>query len=268
MLRNFVSGSLKILMIGDVLGSSGRKSLADHLPRLRAEHQLDLVIANAENSAHGFGLTPSIAKELFKYGVDVLTGGNHTWDKREVIQAMQEFPKQIIRPANYPRQSPGVGWTVVLGKSGHKIGVVNLMGRIFMDPLDCPFHTFQEIIEPLRAQTKIIFVDFHGEASSEKQAFGWYVDGKVTAIVGTHTHVQTADERILPQGTGYMTDLGMTGDLNSVIGMKKEIILERFLKKMPLKIEPAEGPGTLHGAVFTIDPYEGKCLSIQRIKQE
>ncbi len=254
-------------MIGDIVGSSGRKAAEFWVPKLREEFELDLVIANAENAAHGFGLTPSIAKEIFKVGIDVLTGGNHTWDKREVIQAMQEFPKTILRPANYPPETPGRGITCVHGKSGHLIGIVNLMGRIFMDPLDCPFQTLKREIEGLRRETKLIFVDIHAEASSEKYAMGWFADGLVSVVAGSHTHVQTADERIFPKGMGFLSDLGMTGPVDSIIGMKKEIIIERFLKKQPFKMEVADGPGSLQGAVFTVDSDSGRCLKIQRLQK-
>ena len=258
---------VKILYLGDIVGSSGRQVVADKLPALRAQLNLDLVVANGENAAHGFGLTPAVAKEIFTVGVDVITGGNHTWDKKEIVQAFQLHPKTIVRPANYPPETPGRGWTVVHGKSGHPIAVLNLMGRIFMDPIDCPFQTFKREIESIRREAKIILLDIHAEATSEKYAMGWFADGLISAMVGSHTHVQTADERIFPKGTGYLSDAGMNGPLDSIIGMKKEIIIERFLKKLPVKMEVAEGPAELRGVIFTVDSDDGRCHNVERIKQ-
>lgn len=206
--------SVKILFLGDVVGSSGRKILQDHIASLRREFQLDLVIANGENAAHGFGITPSIVRELLSSGVDVITGGNHTWDKKEAANCFEDFGNRMVRPANFPPGTPGKGAQVCEGRLGQKIGVVNVMGRIFMDPLDCPFRAVDRELESLRSITPIILVDIHAEASSEKAAMAWHCDGRVSAVVGTHTHVQTADERILPRGTGFLTDAGMNGPLN------------------------------------------------------
>jgi len=258
---------IKILFLGDIVGSSGRAAVKRWLPEIKAEHALDLVIANGENAAHGFGLTLQIAKEIFDCGVNIITGGNHTWDKKEVVQALQTYPETIIRPLNYPTGTPGRGWTVVHGKSGHKIGIINVMGRIFMDPLDCPFQAFRREIESIRRETPIILLDIHAEASSEKYAMVNFVDGLVSAVVGTHTHVQTADERIFPKGTGFLSDAGMNGPMDSIIGMKTEIILDRFLKKMPIKMEVAEGPGMFHGVIFSVDSDDGKCKAVERVRR-
>lgn len=255
----------RILFLGDVVGASGRKILATHIPSLRKEFQIDLVIANGENAAHGFGITPSIVKDLLSAGVDVITGGNHTWDKKEGVQAFEEYSKFLVRPANAPLTTPGKGAQIFTTRMGQKVGVINLMGRIFMDPLDCPFVAFDREYEMLKNETPLIFVDIHAEASSEKAAMAWHTDGRASAVVGTHTHVQTSDERIFPRGTGFLTDAGMNGPLESIIGMKKEIILERFLKKMPIKMEVAEGPGPLCGVVFELDSDSGRCLKIHRL---
>ncbi len=254
-------------ILGDIVGSSGRKAVANWLPQMRKEYDLELVIANGENAAHGFGLTPVIATELFAMGVDVLTGGNHSWDKKDIVKAFDQYPGRIIRPANYPVGNPGQGSSVVAGKSGHKIGVINVMGRIFMDPLNCPFEAFEREFEKIRQQATIVFLDIHAEASSEKQAMGYYVDGRVAGVVGTHTHVQTADNRVLPRGTGYLTDLGMNGPWDSVIGMQKEIIIDRFTKKLPIRMEVADGPGVFQGAIFSVDTHSGLCKSVERIQK-
>jgi metallophosphoesterase (TIGR00282 family) len=259
---------LKLLFLGDVVGSSGRAVIAEHLPQLRADFQIDLVVANAENSAHGFGLTPTVAQELFSAGCDVLTGGNHSFDKKEINQCFQEHPTKILRPANYPSGTTGRGSSLVTTRSGKTVGVINLMGRIFMEPLDCPFQTFDKEFDSLRHQTKVILVDIHAEASSEKQAMGFHCDGRASCIVGTHTHVPTADERILPKGSGFLTDAGMNGAYDSVIGMKKEIILDRFLKRQHIRMEVADGPGTLSGVLFHIDSTSGRCEKVERIRRE
>jgi len=259
---------INILFLGDIVGSSGRKVIQDWLPQIRQEFRIDFCVANAENSAHGFGTTPQIAKELFDAGVDVLTGGNHTFDKKEINQCFQEFPDRILRPANYPPGTMGRGVCLQYTKSGHRIGIINLMGRVFMEPIDCPFQTFEKEYEGLRRETPIILLDMHAEASSEKQAMGFFVDGRVSAVVGTHTHVPTADQRILPKGTGYLTDCGMNGAYDSVIGMKTEIILQRFTKKQHIRMEVAEGPGTLWGVIFKIDSDTGRCIGVERIKRE
>jgi metallophosphoesterase (TIGR00282 family) len=202
---------------------------------------------------------------MLQSGVNVITGGNHTWDKKEGILAFEEYAKHMVRPANAPLTTPGKGGIIFTTRMGYKIGIINLMGRIFMDPMDCPFYAFDREYELLRKETPHIFVDIHAEASSEKAAMGWHTDGRASVVVGTHTHVQTADDRIFPKGTGFLTDAGMNGPLESIIGMKKEIIVERFLRKMPIKMEVAEGPGPLCGAVFELDSETGRCLKIHRL---
>ncbi len=258
---------VSVLMLGDIVGSSGRAAVAKWLPDIKRSERVDLVIANGENAAHGFGITPKILQEIFRMGIDVVTGGNHSWDKKETIPLFTEFPTRLLRPHNYPQVNPGRGWSIVPGPFGMKIGIINLMGRVFMDPVDCPFQVFERIIEEIRRETSCIVVDFHAETTSEKAAFAWFVDGRVSAVVGTHTHVQTADERILPRGTGLLTDLGMNGPIDSVIGMKTEIILDRFVKKVHDKMEVADGPGIFQGALVKIDSETGRCLEIQRLQR-
>lgn len=257
--------NVKIFFIGDIVGASGRDIVKRYVPQIRRDQSIDLVVANGENAAHGFGLTPKVAEELFEANVDILTGGNHTWDKKDIFDAMDTHPDRILRPANYPEGTAGQGTSVVTTASGHPIGVINLMARVFMDPLACPFRTFDQVIGSVKQKTNMILLDLHGEATSEKVAMGWHVDGRISALVGTHTHVQTADEKILPQGTGYLTDAGMTGPIDSVIGMKKEIILKRFLLKQPHRMEVATGPSELRGVIFTLDSETGKCLEIERV---
>jgi len=259
---------IKILFLGDIVGSSGRKIVKAWTPILRKQMQLDFVIANAENSAHGFGVTPQVAAELFQAEIDCLTGGNHTFDKKEVNQCFQEYPDRVLRPANYPPGTSGKGVSILHTKSGHKIGVINLMGRIFMDPIDCPFQIFEKEIESVRRQTPIVFLDMHAEASSEKQAMARFADGRISCFVGTHTHVPTADERILPKGTGYLTDCGMNGPYDSIIGMKTEIIVERFVRKQHIRMEVSDNPGSLRGVVYQVDTDDGKCVGIERVHHE
>lgn len=250
------------------MGASGRKTVHQWLPRLKEEFSPELIVANGENAAHGFGITPSIAQEILQSGVHVITGGNHTWDKKEVKIAFEKFPQILIRPANYPPNVPGKGITVVQGVRGTPIGIINLMGRTFMEAIDCPFRTFDREIEGLRAKTKIILLDMHAEATSEKVAMGQYADGRVSAVVGSHTHIQTADEKILFRGTGYLSDAGMNGPDDSIIGMKSEIILRKFLTKIHEKVEVADGPATLHGVVFSIDSESGQCKAIHRVQRK
>jgi metallophosphoesterase (TIGR00282 family) len=251
---------LRVLMIGDVIGKPGRQAVRSIVPDLRVEHKLDLVIANGENSAGGFGITLNGAEELLESGVDILTSGNHIWDKKEIIPHMEEgLP--LIRPANYP-DAPGRGYLL-----HGQIMVLNLMGRVFMPPMDCPFRTASRVLRESKeaAATKVIFVDFHAEATSEKQAMGWYLDGLVSVVVGTHTHVGTVDARILPKGTAYITDVGMTGPLNSVIGSNTGEVLERFLTSMPKRLTPASGPVLFNSVLVDIDKDTGKAVSIERI---
>ena len=255
---------VKILFIGDIIGKPGRQAVSRELYRLVDRHTIDIVIANGENAAGGFGLTIDVAKELFNQGVHLLTGGNHIWDKKEQVPLILA-DSRIIRPANYPSGAPGAGSTVLTTPGGVKVGVLNLEGRVYMKNLECPFLVADREIEWLKSETSIIFVDFHAEATSEKSAMGWYLDGRVTAMIGTHTHVQTADERILPQGTAFLTDVGMTGSFDSVIGMGIEETLHRFLTQLPAKFEVAKKNIRLNAVVVGVDETSGKAVSIERI---
>ncbi len=255
---------MKILFIGDIVGSPGRMAVREMLPGLMAKKKIDFVIANCENVAAGFGVTKNVVDELFKYHIDVLTSDNHIWNKKEVLDFIGDY-KNLLRPANYPSATPGAGTVLVSLPSGESIGVLNLVGRIFMHPSDCPFMTAKKMVEELREKTHMIIVDIHAEATSEKRALGWYLDGQVSAVLGTHTHVQTADEEILPQGTAYISDVGMTGPFDSVIGIKKEAIIERFLTQMPNKFDLAKDDIRMQGVVINIDESSGKAVSIERV---
>jgi metallophosphoesterase (TIGR00282 family) len=258
---------LKVLFIGDVVGGPGRKAVATLVPPLVAREGIGLVVANVENAAGGVGVTPDIVDELLGVGVHVMTSGNHIWDKKEVLDVMG-FEPRLLRPANYPRNNPGRGTAVVKTADGLKVGVLNLEGNVFMRPKDCPFQTARDELEGIRQETRVVLVDIHAEATSEKKAMGWYLDGRVSLVIGTHTHVQTADETILPGGTAYLTDAGMTGPHDSVIGVKKEIVIERFLTGMPRRFEPATGDVRLQGALVAIDPESGKATSIRRVDEK
>ncbi len=258
---------MKILFIGDIVGSPGREAIKALLPELQKEHQLDFVVANAENAAGGSGITPGIARELFEAGVNVLTSGDHIWKKREIFEIIDK-EERILRPLNFPSGVAGRGACLFKAKNGSNIGVVNVNGRVFMEALECPFKTTREAIEILSKDTKIIIVDIHAEATSEKMALGWYLDGKVSAVLGTHTHVQTADERILPGGSAYITDVGMTGPLDSVIGRRVEDVLERFITGVPVRFEIAKENIQLQGAVLDIDDNTGKAKSIIRVQKK
>ena len=255
----------RILFIGDIVGRPGRDLVRQGLAGLVEYHSVDFVIANAENAAAGFGITREIGDQLLDWGVDVMTSGNHIWDKKEALDYIGAEPR-LLRPANYPAGAPGNGSYLARTRDDRSVGVVNVMGRVFMLNIDDPFVVVKREIERLRERTRIIFVDFHAEATSEKIAMGWHLDGTVTAVVGTHTHVQTADERVLPKGTAYITDLGMTGPTDSVIGVDKELALQRFLSQLPNRFEPAKGPVALHGVVIRIDPDTGRGLSIERLR--
>ncbi len=258
---------MNILCIGDIVGRPGREVLAKVLPGLKAKHALDFVIANGENAAGGNGILPKQADEIFACGVDVITLGDHAWDKPEIYPYLQDNPR-IIRPANFPDGSPGRGWTVVGSASGTKVGVINLLGRTFMRyNVDCPFRTLDKACAEIKAQAAVCVLDMHTETTSEKVAMGHYADGKVSLVFGTHTHIQTADEKILPQGTAYITDLGMTGPYDSVIGQDKEKIIQRFLTSMPQKFEVAAAAATLHGVVVSVDVKTGKAQAILRIQE-
>jgi metallophosphoesterase (TIGR00282 family) len=255
---------MNILFIGDIVGRPGRDLVHRGLRGLVEHYGIDLVIANAENSANGFGITRDIGHTLLEWGVDVMTSGNHIWDKKEAVEYIGTEPR-LLRPANYPAGVPGRGSYVAQTGDGRAVGVINLMGRVFMVPIDDPFAVALREIEAIRHKTRIIFVDMHAEATSEKIAMGWHLDGKVTAVVGTHTHVQTADDRILPNGTAYLTDAGMTGPHDSIIGMEKEPSLARFLNGMPTKFEPATGNPRLNGVVVEADEKTGRATKITRI---
>jgi hypothetical protein len=227
---------------------------------------VDLVVANVENAAAGFGVTPALARGFLDGGADVLTSGNHIWDRKEIIEYIVK-ENLLLRPANYPAGTPGVG-SVIVKAGAHRVGVLNLQGRVFMAAIDCPFTTADAEVTRLRAETPLIVVDMHAEATSEKQAMGWYLDGRVSAVVGTHSHVQTADERVLPEGTAYLTDLGITGPIDSVIGVAKELAIQRFLTGMPNRFEPARGRARVQGAVLRLDAETGRATGIERIQRD
>ncbi len=256
---------MKVLFIGDIVGDSGRKALKQGLLKLIDRLKLDLVIANAENAAGGFGITKAIGEEIFSLGVDVLTSGNHIWDKKEAVSYIAD-ENRLLRPANYPEDVPGQGSIVVNTPAGEKIAILNISGRVFMGPAENPFKVAKKEIAKLKEITNNIIVDFHAEATSEKSAFGWFLDGEVTAVIGTHTHVQTADETILPNGTAFISDAGMTGPLNSVIGIKKDLIIKKFLTYMPARFETAKGPSIIAAVVIDIDAKSGLSTNIQRLQ--
>jgi metallophosphoesterase (TIGR00282 family) len=258
---------MKILFIGDIVGRPGREVIKELLPGLREEYSLDFVIANAENAAGGSGITPRIARELFGLGIDVLTSGDHVWKKKEIFEVIDK-EKRVLRPLNFSPQAPGRGSGIFLSASGEKIGIINIVGRVFMEAQDCPFRKAYEELAALGQQANVIIVDVHAEATSEKVALGWYLDGKVSAVLGTHTHIQTADERILPAGTAFITDVGMSGPLDSVIGRRIEDVLVRFLSGVPHRFEVASGNVQLQGVVLDIDEKTGKARSITRIQRK
>ncbi len=254
---------MRILFIGDIVGKPGRALVRSGVRRLVAHHQIDLVVANVENAAGGNGITREIGESLRDCGIDVMTSGNHIWDKREALDYIELEPR-LIRPANYP-DAPGLGHVTVQTSAGDQVAVVNVMGRVFMAPLDNPFATIDGTLQKVSSEARIILVDFHAEATSEKIAMGWHLDGRVTAVVGTHTHVQAADERVLPEGTAYITDVGMTGPHDSVIGVEKQVILERFRTGLPGRFDTARGDPRLHAVVITADPQTGTASAIQRL---
>lgn len=253
-----------LMMIGDIVGRPGRTILREKLPLLRKEYEVDFVIANGENAAGGNGITQKIAQELFISGIDFLTMGNHIWDNKDVFNFIEEEAR-MVRPANYPSGTPGRGYQVIKIESGISIGIINISGRTFMNALDCPFRTVDAIIDKIKNSTSIVIVDFHAEATSEKIAMGWYLDGRATLVAGTHTHVQTADERILPNGTAYITDLGMTGPMNSILGIEKETVIKKFISQLPVRFEVAKGPSQINGIIVEIDEQTGKAQKIQRM---
>ena len=254
---------MRVMLTGDVVGRSGRRAFREYTPRLRKEKGLDLVIVNGENSAGGRGITRRSLDELYSGGADIVTSGNHIWDKRDVLEFIDSEPF-LIRPANYPEGTPGKGACVYPFKAKN-IGVMNLSGRSFMPALDCPFRKADLLLQELAGECDIIFLDFHAETTSEKMAMGWYLDGRVNGVVGTHTHIQTADERILPQGTAYITDLGMVGPWNSVLGVQTDKILEKFLTGMPTRFDVAEGPSVYSAVIVDIDDRTNATAGIERI---
>ncbi|MDD5382606.1 MAG: TIGR00282 family metallophosphoesterase [Candidatus Margulisbacteria bacterium] len=257
---------MNILFIGDIVGKIGRDICRQLLPELESEFRPDLIIANGENSAHGYSITEKIYKELLEMGVDAVTMGNHLWEKREIIPKIDTFDR-LVRPANFPPGLPGQDH-LIINVQGVKVGIVNLLGRVFMQCLDCPFQAAEKLIPKVKAEANVIIVDMHAEATSEKCAMGWLLDGKVSAVLGTHTHVMTADERILPGGTAFISDVGMVGSYNSIIGMSREQIIKRFLTQMPEKFEPTEtGPGLFNAVLINIDQKTGLTREIKRIRR-
>ena len=256
---------MKLLFIGDIVARPGRDLLRRHLKALASTHAIDLVIANGENAAGGNGITRDNANEIFGAGVDVITTGNHVWDKREALEFIGAEPR-LIRPANYPEGTPGRGSHVAVSGSGVRVGVVNVMGRVFLPSLDDPFRAATREIARVKAEgAQVVFVDVHAETTSEKVALGWYLDGQVAAVIGTHTHVQTADERVLPGGTACLTDVGMTGPHDGVIGMDKTAVIARFVTGLPGRFEPATGDARLHAVIITTEPASGRATAIERV---
>lgn len=254
---------MNILFIGDIFASPGRGLVARLLQEIISTEKIQLAVANAENSAGGFGITPLIAQELFSIGLDLLTSGNHIWDKKEIFDYIGREPR-LLRPANYPAELPGQGWIATKARDGTEVAVINLQGRVHMPATDCPFRKADEILGALDPKIKVRLVDFHAELTSEKEAMGWHLNGRVSAMLGTHTHVPTADERILSSGTAYQTDVGMTGPYDSVIGSEKSLALRRFLTGMPIRLDSAKGGAELHATIVSVDPATGHALEIRR----
>ena len=255
---------MKILFIGDIVGKPGRRAVSELLPEIIFQYKIDFIIANCENAAAGFGVTRDVIEELYGNHINVLTSGNHIWDKKEISEFVGDY-ETLLRPANYPVGSPGWGSVVRPDSSGISCGVINLMGRVFMKSIDCPFRAAEREIEKIKKYARIIIIDIHAEATSEKEAMGWFLDGRVSAVLGTHTHVQTADEGILPGGTAYITDVGMTGPFNSIIGIRKDAVIERFLTQIPNKFEVAKDDVRLQGVFVDIDGESGKATRIERL---
>jgi metallophosphoesterase (TIGR00282 family) len=264
--QGLVQSTARILFIGDIVGQPGRRILRETLPGLVEEHSPDLILANGENAAGGFGITPPLVEELLALGIAVLTSGNHIWDKKEILPYLADHADgRLLRPANYPGDSPGYGVYVGRTQSKMPFAVMNLQGRVFMPPIDCPFRTADRLLEQIPSEVKICVVDMHAEATSEKLAMGWYLDGRVTAVLGTHTHVPTADEIVLPQGTAYITDLGMTGPYDSVIGVDKSAVIGKFLSQVPARFGVAKGDVRLSAVLIEVETDSGRSLSIRRI---
>lgn len=256
---------MKVLFIGDIVGNPGRKAVKAIIPNIKRNMAVDFCIANCENAAGGIGITYAVAHELFNVGVDIITLGNHTWSKKDILNFI-DSDNRIIRPANYPQELPGKGSTVISNEKG-TIGVLNLLGRVYLDNTDCPFKAADKEIQYLKSFTKSIIVDMHAEATSEKCAMAWYLNGRVSCVLGTHTHVQTADERILPFGTGYITDVGMTGPYEGILGVDRNIIIKKFLTSMPMKFEIAKGSVQFNAVILDIDVNSGKTTNITRISK-
>lgn len=261
-----MASTARVLFIGDIFGQPGRRIVKEALPGLVQEYTPHLIVANAENAAAGFGITPPLVDELLDQGIAVLTSGNHIWDRKEILTYLTERKNgRLLRPANYPAQAPGHGLLVAETGAGIGYAVLNLQGRVFMPSIECPFRTADALLEQIPAKVKIRIVDMHAEATSEKLAMGWYLDGRVTAVLGTHTHIPTADETVLPRGTAYITDLGMTGPYDSVIGVEKDAVIEKFLNQIPARFEVAKRDVRLCAAVIEADLETGRAISIQRI---
>jgi metallophosphoesterase (TIGR00282 family) len=256
---------MKIIFIGDIVGSLGREIVTERLADIVENKQIDLVIANGENSAAGFGITPRLAEDLFAAGIEVITGGNHIWDKKEILEYIQKQPR-LLRPANFPEGNPGSGLFIGTARSGTPYAVLDLQGRVFMTSNDCPFRAADRELARIPADVRVIFVDFHAETTSEKIAMGWYLDGRVSAVVGTHTHVATADEHVLPGGTAFQTDVGMTGPHNGIIGMDKIAILRKFLDGQPARFEVATGDVQMNTVLVDVDETTGRARGIERLR--
>ncbi|NQT19547.1 MAG: TIGR00282 family metallophosphoesterase [Planctomycetes bacterium] len=256
--------AFKILVAGDIVGSPGREMIRNHLEAYVEANSIDFTIVNGENAAGGLGISAAIAQRLFEWGVDAITTGDHVWKKKDIISAIQTDVR-ILRPANFPVESPGRGHTCIKSASGQSVGIVNVVGRVFMNPAECPFKAADRAVAELREQTRVILVDVHAEATSEKIAMGWHLNGRVSAVYGTHTHVQTADERVLSGGTAYISDIGMVGGHESVLGRKTEAVLKKFITNLPAHFDVAAGDPRLCGAVITVDPVSGKAEAIERV---
>lgn len=257
---------MKVLVVGDIYGKPGRYILSELLQDIQEEFSIDFTVANGENAAGGFGITENIAKKLRSYGIDCITSGNHIWDRQEIVTFLDETD-YLLRPANYPPTNPGKGFHLFRSDDKPAVGVINLQGRSFMKDIDCPFRACESIITSMKEETPVIVIDFHAETTAEKRAFAWFVDGKVSLVFGTHTHVQTADETILPNGTGYITDVGMTGPFESVIGVKREASIAYFMKKTPQRFDTAKKDRKLNGIVVEIDEASGRTTSIERLER-
>lgn len=257
---------MRILFFGDVMGKPGRVVLKRKLPELRQRLGVDMVIANGENASGGVGLTSDVLREMLGFGVDVVTSGNHIWKHRELYNSL-ESEQRVVRPANYPAGAPGRGMTIFAHPAGYRVAIINLQGRTFMDDVDCPFHAADALLASLPEDVKIRFIDFHAEATSEKKALGWYLDGRISALVGTHTHVQTADAMLLPEGTAYLTDAGMCGVEASCLGMDKDVIMRRFLTKLPQRFILAKGEVSVNGVLVEVDPETGRATHVELVRE-